>query len=119
MISSFSISHKDKYFTEPDFHNGKEYVITDKIRIIPTPGHTLQDVSVIVHTSDGIVAVTGDLFEKFEDLENSDIWKNAGSDSEDLQQANRKKILNMADFIVPGHGPMFRVPPHLKEPEQT
>ncbi|XP_023022513.1 metallo-beta-lactamase domain-containing protein 1 [Leptinotarsa decemlineata] len=114
-IVGFSISHKDCYFTEPDFHSGEEFVINRKVKVIPTPGHTLQDVSVVVDTDNGVVAVTGDLFEKFEDLEDAGIWKSAGSDSEELQEINRRKILKLADFIVPGHGPMFKVPQHFKE----
>ena len=32
-----------------------------------------------------------------------------GSENEAVQQLNREKILAMADFIVPGHGPKFQV----------
>ncbi|XP_050514964.1 metallo-beta-lactamase domain-containing protein 1 [Diabrotica virgifera virgifera] len=113
-IVGFSISHKDKYHTDPDFRNGEHYKINDKIKVIPTPGHTLQDVSVIVETDKGVLAVTGDLFEKFDDLDNEYIWLSAGSDSESLQRENRMKILKMADFIVPGHGTMFEVPKKYK-----
>lgn len=109
-IVGFSISRENKYF-DHNFSSEEEYVISDKIKVIPTPGHTLQDVSVIVDTSDkGKVAITGDLFEKEEDLKDDSIWKSAGSDNEKLQIENRKKILQMAEFIIPGHGPMFRVP---------
>ncbi|XP_044255609.1 metallo-beta-lactamase domain-containing protein 1 [Tribolium madens] len=107
-IVGFSISQEDIYFNH-DFKSGKEKVISDKVTVIPTPGHTMQDVSVIVKTCNGVVAITGDLFEKEEDLHDDSIWKSAGSDSEELQMKNRKKILEMADFIVPGHGPMFKV----------
>nr|CAH7757154.1 unnamed protein product [Callosobruchus chinensis] len=113
-IVGFSVSHKDQYFTEPCFQAGEEYIISDKIKVIPTPGHTMQDVTVILDTEDGTVAITGDLFEKFEDLENDQLWKSAGSDSEELQMQNRKKILKIADFIVPGHGPIFKVPKTYK-----
>lgn len=109
-IVGFNISHKDKYFMQPDFRNGEEFVISEDIKIISTPGHTLQDVSVILKTAEGIVGITGDLFEKFEDLNDDSIWINAGSDNEALQQTNRQRILDSVDFIIPGHGPMFRVP---------
>ncbi|KAJ3658910.1 hypothetical protein Zmor_010624 [Zophobas morio] len=89
---------------------GKEYVINDKVKVVPTPGHTLQDVSVIVETDDGVVAITGDLFEKEEDLRDDSIWKSAGSDSQVIcLKKNTKRILYIADYIVPRHGPMFKV----------
>ncbi|EFA02021.1 metallo-beta-lactamase domain-containing protein 1 [Tribolium castaneum] len=107
-IVGFCISSGDKYF-EHDFTSGQEYVVSDKVTVIPTPGHTMQDVSVIVRSCNGVVAITGDLFEKEEDLRDDRIWKSAGSDNEELQVKNRKKILEMADFVVPGHGPLFKI----------
>lgn len=107
-IIGYCISNNDLYL-ECNFKDGEEYVINDYIKIIPTPGHTLQDVSVLVDTNQGIIAITGDLFENEKDLVDDSIWKNAGSDSEELQLINRAKILEMADWIVPGHGPMFKV----------
>lgn len=53
--------------------------------------------------------MAGDLFENENDLNDDNIWISAGSDSEDLQRGNRQKILEIADYIVPGHGPMFKV----------
>ncbi|RZC42539.1 Lactamase B domain containing protein [Asbolus verrucosus] len=106
-IVGFCISQKDRYFHH-DFKSGKEYRINDKITIIPTPGHTLQDVTVIINSGKGTIAITGDLFEREDDLSNCNIWKSAGSDSEELQVMNRLKILQLADYIIPGHGAMFK-----------
>lgn len=54
--------------------------------------------------------VPGDLFERVEDLQDESLWLElAGSEDEELQRTNRDKILLLADFIVPGHGPMFKV----------
>ncbi|KAF5303543.1 hypothetical protein FQR65_LT08144 [Abscondita terminalis] len=86
-----------------------DYKIDDCIKVIATPGHTLQDVSVIVTTAKGIIAIVGDLFENEGDLKDDNIWKKAGSDCEELQLQNRAKILKIADWIIPGHGPMFKV----------
>ena len=63
--------------------------------------------SVKVVTSKGVYVIAGDLFEKKDDLLDENIWKEAGSEDPKLQQENRDKVLKMADFIVPGHGPMF------------
>ena len=72
-----------------------------------TPGHTLDSVSVRVVTDKGVYVIAGDTFEKEEDLEDDNIWKEAGSESEELQLNSRRNILAEADFIIPGHGPMF------------
>ncbi|XP_044748992.1 metallo-beta-lactamase domain-containing protein 1 [Coccinella septempunctata] len=109
LIVGTSISFKDKYF-EHDFKGGDSYIINDFVEVLPTPGHTLEDVTVIVETrNQGLVAVTGDLFEKKEDLFNDHIWRSAGSADMKLQSKNRKLILKRVDWIVPGHGPMFKV----------
>lgn len=56
---------------------------------------------------------SGDLFEHEHDLEDPDLWK-ANSLHPDLQEQNRIEVLSLADYIVPGHGPMFQVPEDLK-----
>ena len=72
-----------------------------------SPGHTLDSVSVKVVTEDGVIIVAGDTFEKEEDIDDETIWKLAGSEDEQQQMKSRNDILALADFIVPGHGPMF------------
>ncbi|CAH1114279.1 unnamed protein product [Psylliodes chrysocephalus] len=117
-IVGFSISHKDQYYLHPDFRHGEEFNIdpsTNAIKIIPTPGHTLQDVTILVYTNIGVIAITGDLFEKSEDLDNEYEWLQAGSDNASLQRRNRQKVLELADYIIPGHGPIFKVPDRFKK----
>jgi len=108
-IVGWSVHSKDKY-TDHAFHEGEDFRIDEnKLVVMPTPGHTLDSVSVKVTTDQGVVVVAGDLFEKEDDLTDDNIWKEAGSESEVEQVKSRKKVLEMADFIVPGHGPMFSV----------
>ncbi|XP_069678183.1 metallo-beta-lactamase domain-containing protein 1 isoform X2 [Periplaneta americana] len=58
---------------------------------------------------------TGDLFEREEDIADPSIWKYiAGSSDPEKQEQNRNKILQIADWIVPGHGPMFQVTAQMK-----
>ena len=75
--------------------------------VMLTPGHTDHDVSVIVRTSNGTVAVVGDLFEYEGD------WVDQGwlawSKDPDMQRTSRKAVQAVADYIVPGHGGMFKV----------
>ncbi len=82
-----------------------ERQITKNVRITKTPGHALEDISIIVNnTENGIIAVIGDLF-----------WR--GGDNKLLQiesaenlEISRKKILLIADYLIPGHGEMFKNP---------
>lgn len=52
--------------------------------------------------------LAGDLFEKVEDISLPHIWQSSSTFA-DRQYMMRRYIINLADFIVPGHGPMFRV----------
>ncbi|KRT82428.1 hypothetical protein AMK59_3223 [Oryctes borbonicus] len=97
------VSKKDVYYNF-DFAAGKPYLIDVNIRVIPTPGHTLQDVSVLVSTDKGLYAITGDLFENKDD---ENLWYRLEVDDAELQRKYRSEMLRHADFIIPGHGPMF------------
>ncbi|XP_076435410.1 metallo-beta-lactamase domain-containing protein 1-like isoform X2 [Babylonia areolata] len=97
------------------FQEGIPYEIDDYVEIWPTPGHTGSDVSVIVKgTKLGVVAVAGDLFECLEDLEDPDLWQNS-SEQPGQQEQSRIEVLRVADYIVPGHGAMFQVPPEFRQ----
>ncbi|XP_023244512.1 metallo-beta-lactamase domain-containing protein 1-like [Centruroides sculpturatus] len=92
------------------------YKINSSIQVIATPGHTHSDVSVVVLTETyGTVVIAGDLFERKEDIQEPSLWREiAGSENPKLQLINRQRILDMADYIIPGHGPMFKVTADLK-----
>lgn len=110
-------NHKNTYY----FHDfGKEsYVIDDDIEIVATPGHTVSCVSLIVRNTNlpdhCSVAIVGDLFEKEADVFDDSIWMSAGTEDEKLQRKNRLRIAEMVDFIVPGHGPMFKVTEEIRQ----
>ena len=87
-------------------------MLPNDIQVIKTPGHTMSCVSVLVPNSnitDDVVVITGDLFEKEEDIIHELIWIGAGSEDQKQQRENRAKIARLADFIIPGHGPIFKV----------
>lgn len=74
------------------------------VRLIETPGHTREDITTLVTTDDGIVALTH-------------LWWHA--DAEDDPRASnhkalhrgRRRVLDLATVIVPGHGAPFAVGP--------
>ena len=114
-----SIYHKDIYY-EHHFADGTSYEIDGRdLYVHPTPGHTLDSTSVVVNTRKGRVCIAGDLFEKEEDIKDSGVWKEAGSEDEAQQIKNRSLMLLLSDFIVPGHGPMFKVTNEMKIEAQT
>ena len=78
------------------------------VKIILTPGHTPDMISVVVKTNEGVVVIAGDAFPS-EDFQ--DIAKQPDPLFNDVFQFNesRKKILEIADFIIPGHGDIFKV----------
>jgi len=77
---------------------------SDDIQILKTPGHNYDSITLFVKTNEGVVAVCGDVFWK-EDFPKDDAY---ASDKEELEKS-RKKVLEMADYIIPGHGGMFKV----------
>ncbi|XP_046342146.2 metallo-beta-lactamase domain-containing protein 1-like isoform X2 [Haliotis rufescens] len=113
-IVSFDVSVRDCFLLHK-FGEGIPYEIDEHVEVVPTPGHTGSDVSVIVkNTALGTVAVTGDLFERFEDLDQPHLWQD-NSEQPEQQEQSRIAVLRRADYIVPGHGPMFQVPEYCKK----
>ncbi|XP_007245128.3 metallo-beta-lactamase domain-containing protein 1 [Astyanax mexicanus] len=105
VVVGCDISRGDTYLPN-QLAEGQPYIIDDHLSVIPTPGHTGRDVSVLVKgTSAGTVLVAGDLFECCDD---EDSWKDL-SENPELQEIGRQKALQEADVIIPGHGPLFRV----------
>jgi len=89
----------------------EKYIIDENISILHTPGHDNRSISVLVKTAKGLVAITGDLFEYNKDwltVDTSKVWEQWSQDT-DLQNKSRKKIWKLVDYIVPGHGDMFKV----------
>lgn len=106
-----SISFKDQYelynFDEP-------YVIEDGIEVLATKGHTLGCVSVIVrdgkcNENEGVIGIVGDLFERYDDIDDDTIWIDAGSEDQKAQFQNRSAVADVVDYILPGHGGGFVV----------
>lgn len=115
-------SHIDHYANAGMFFNAKvlEYFglwdkdgkmedwkedFSENVKIIKTPGHDDTSITLFVKTEEGTVAVCGDVFwkkgypEPEEDIFASNIEK---------LKHSRKLVLQIADWIVPGHGGMFK-----------
>jgi glyoxylase-like metal-dependent hydrolase (beta-lactamase superfamily II) len=76
--------------------------VSPHVRLIETPGHTPQDITTLVETSDGLIACTH-------------LWWHAGGPPEDplgtdapQLHAGRGRVLDLGVAqVVPGHGPAF------------
>ncbi|MEV7534479.1 MBL fold metallo-hydrolase [Streptomyces hydrogenans] len=76
--------------------------LTPSLRLIRTPGHSAEDITLLAGTAEGVVAFAGDL------------WWHAAGPAEDpvapdraLLRASRQRVLAVADLVVPGHGAPF------------
>ncbi|EKE16420.1 MAG: metallo-beta-lactamase [uncultured bacterium] len=78
---------------------------TEDIRIIKTPGHNYDGLTILVNTKDGIVAIVGDVWWKENHPQDNDPY---ASDMEKLKES-RQRVLALADYVIPGHGAMFKV----------
>ncbi|MCK4327477.1 MAG: MBL fold metallo-hydrolase [Candidatus Diapherotrites archaeon] len=85
-----------------------------ELELIPTPGHCEDHVSVKVPTAKGTYIVVGDVFwfidgeEQTLEVEREDPAPEPGVDMKALIES-RRKVLGLADFIVPGHGKIVKV----------
>jgi len=107
-------------FYEDPLISAEGYELCLGVKVMGTPGHTVDSVTVLVEIiKDGeakLLAVTGDLFEKEEDIRTPSIWKSLGRrELSNVQSAMRFRIINLADFIIPGHGPLFHVTDTMRE----
>ena len=95
-------------------HEGR--VPNTDIEIIKTPGHDQFHCSVLVKTEDlGKVIIAGDVFwwadEEEQKTDKQSLLKHEDpyvKDEKALKES-RERILNLADYIIPGHGEMFKV----------
>jgi glyoxylase-like metal-dependent hydrolase (beta-lactamase superfamily II) len=92
----------------------EKHTLGKDIEIIETPGHVLEHLSLLVDTPKGKIAIAGDVIwwvegeEQVLDINQKDHSQAKGMDMEKLVES-RKKLLELADYIIPGHGKMFKV----------
>lgn len=95
------------------FHQGKLPDVD--VELIKTPGHATEDTSLFIKTKDGVVCVCPDVF-WWEDGKQiydgiNDVLNLVDPFANDKQAllVSRKLVLDKADYIIPGHGKMFKV----------
>jgi len=97
-VVDFWATYQDDHWQDhPD-----NYAISPGVTVIRTPGHTDEDASLLVETAQGTYLLTH-------------IWWSAegpeidplGSSQKDLEQ-HRGALLKRVDWIIPGHGKMYK-----------
>lgn len=116
-----------RLFPNVDIYDGgvrwsgdKEYFYADflpgtDIEILKTPGHSPEDASLLVKTKEGNICIAPDVFWWEDGKQKTDSKKDLlnledpfATDRKALIKS-RKLVLSKADFIIPGHGKMFKV----------
>lgn len=80
-----------------EYWQGERLDLAPDVYVLKTPGHTLTSVSVIAATPEGTVAMVGDMWWHVNEPNLRIIL-----DKEALA-VSRKRMLELADFIIPGH----------------
>ena len=111
VVDGDTIYEKDKE-TE---YKGK--VPGTNLEVMPTPGHAHEHCALLVNTEKGKIVIAADVFwwtdeekQKVDDI--NALINKEDSFTKDLKalKESRQKVLEMADWIIPGHGKMFRNP---------
>ncbi|PJC66731.1 hypothetical protein CO018_00435 [Candidatus Beckwithbacteria bacterium CG_4_9_14_0_2_um_filter_47_11] len=96
-----------------DLHDG--VIPGTNLKILKTPGHTLDHASLIVPVGKLVYAVAGDVFwwaedeEQLTDRKSLLEKKDALAVDQKALRKSRETILGIADFVIPGHGKTFKV----------
>jgi glyoxylase-like metal-dependent hydrolase (beta-lactamase superfamily II) len=88
-------------------HEG-DFAVTESVRLLPTPGHSDEDVSTLVTTETGLVVLTHLWWSSAGPLEDP-----FASSAEQLRASRETVVALEPSLIIPGHGAPFEVGPTL------
>ena len=106
------------------YEDDKEVSYKNKIpgtnlEVILTPGHAHEHASLLIKTAKGNIVIAGDVFwwtdeekQKTDDIETLINKEDPFTKDLSALRKSRKKILEIADWVIPGHGKMFKVKNH-------
>ena len=101
IIDAYGIYHRDHW----QEYKNDGYSVGPGVTVIATPGHSNEDLTLLVKTVKGTYAITHAWW-------HSDLTPVVDPSAEAPQKlkASRKRILSEADWIIPGHGGIVRNP---------
>jgi glyoxylase-like metal-dependent hydrolase (beta-lactamase superfamily II) len=85
-------------------HDGDGYQVAPNTQLWLTPGHTEEDMTLMVRADDGVYAMTHLWWEP----DRTPVLDPFAPDQAVLD-AQRERVLAAADIVIPGHGAAFRV----------
>lgn len=85
-------------------HDGDGYALSPRTKLWLTPGHTIEDASLIIEADDAVYALTH-LWWKADRTPDIDPL---GADQAAIERG-RERVLAAVDIVIPGHGEAFRV----------
>lgn len=104
LVDFWATYKHDDWKDHPD-----KFEISKGVTVVKTPGHTNEDASLLVETKEGVYLLThmwwNDQFEPKTDP--------LAQNQEKLDE-NRKEFIHQVDWIVPGHGKMFKNPQKIE-----
>lgn len=92
----------------------QDFIPGTDIKLLPTPGHSPEHTSLLVSTKEGIVCVAADVFwwedgaQKTDNLEELLNYPDPFATDLTALKKSRQLVLNIADWIIPGHGVKFK-----------
>ncbi|GHF45979.1 hypothetical protein GCM10018790_24800 [Kitasatospora xanthocidica] len=98
-VHDHKVEYQGHHWTNRD---AEGYELTPSLKLIRTPGHSHEDITLLAGTESGVVAFAGDLW-----------WHRHGpaddpvAPDREVLRASRRRVLAAADVIVPGHGAPF------------
>jgi len=105
------LNNEEIYDNDEQVEHNNKIPETD-LEIIQTPGHSNDHCSLVVKTNEGVYVIAGDVFWWMDNEEQKiNINKPDQAHPADMEKLieSRKQILEIGDYIIPGHGKMFKV----------
>jgi glyoxylase-like metal-dependent hydrolase (beta-lactamase superfamily II) len=101
LVHDYMATYSNDIWTD---HPAGDFTVSDSVRLMLTPGHTAEDVTTLVDTADGLVALTH-------------LWWTAAGPAEDPFAASqqvltdsRLAVIALAPaLVIPGHGAPFQL----------
>ena len=100
-VVDFWARYKDDLWLD---HDGDGYRVAPRTQLWLTPGHTEEDITLLVEADDAVYAMTH-LWWKPDRTPEVDPF----AFDQALLETHRERVLAAADIVIPGHGEPFRV----------
>ncbi len=98
-VHDHKVEYQGNHWTNRD---AEGYQLTPSLRLIRTPGHSAEDITLLAGTPTGVVAFAGDLWWHADGPADDPV-----APDRDLLRSSRERVLAAATLVVPGHGAPF------------